>query len=88
MRINGTVSSRGLAQSHLSKAARACVGANIADGVTSIKPSMRHVAAMTGVSTTYLARARRLSVEYRQAIIEKRNGATLPAPVGQLPPPK
>jgi hypothetical protein len=56
---------RSLAHRHLTKRQRACLAANICDGLTRIVPTQRQVADMCGVSLSYVRLALTLHPDVR-----------------------
>jgi hypothetical protein len=69
----GSLSGRGVVHRHLDKRQLACIGANVADGLTNLELSIAQLTAALKVSRGYIDLARTLSPEKRQAIIEGRD---------------
>jgi hypothetical protein len=70
MKLNGTLSGRGLNSRRLDKRQLACLAANAKEGLTQIDWSIAQYAAALKVSRPYIDLARTLSAEKRAAIIE------------------
>jgi hypothetical protein len=64
-----TIVGAGLANRHLDKRQRACLAADVIDGVVKLNPSMKQLADIFGVSTTYIELARKLPIGKRAAIL-------------------
>jgi hypothetical protein len=64
-----TIASRGLALRKLTKVQRACLAADVIDGLTALVPSQKLVHAAFGVSQPYVDTMRKLSPENRAAIL-------------------
>ena len=74
------VDAHGLLHLRATKAARACLAADIVDGLAALQnPTLRLAATACGVSLGSVARARRLTPEQRNAIRQKRRPLVLPA---------
>ena len=83
------VDAHGLLHLRASKAARACLAADIVDGLAVLQnPTLRLAATACGVSLGSVARARRLTPEQRKAVRQKRRPLVLPAipPAPPAPP--
>jgi hypothetical protein len=88
MKLNGTLSGRGLNTRRLDKRQRACLAANAKEGLTQIDWSIAQYAAALKVSRPYIDLARTFSPAKRVAIIEGHDRtsfvALLKAPQQQL----
>jgi hypothetical protein len=63
-----------LAQRKLTKSQRAAMAADVFDGRTVYQPTRRELSGIFGVSSGYIDRARQLSLEKRQVVVEGRAG--------------
>ena len=82
------VDAHGLLHRQASKATRACDAADVLDGVAKLQnPTFRLVAAAYGVSLSYVARARRLTPEQRQAVRKGQRPLVLPCAPSAPPVP-
>jgi hypothetical protein len=72
----GSLSGRGVLHRHLDKRQLACIGANVADGVTKIELSVAQLAAALRVNRVYIDLARTFSPEKRAAIIAGRDATS------------
>ena len=64
-----TIVGRGLAHRHLDARQRAVLVANVLDGLAVFTPSQKQLAAIFGVSVTYIMAAQRLSPGRRAAVL-------------------
>jgi hypothetical protein len=64
-----TIVGAGLANCHLDKRQRACLAADVIDGLVTFIPSQKQLADLLGVSVPYINVARRLSAGKRTAIL-------------------
>jgi len=64
-----TIVGAGLANRHLDKRQRACLAADVIDGVTTLTPSQKQLADLFNVSVRYVQLARNLSPGKRAAIL-------------------
>ena len=64
-----TIVGAGLAHRHLDKRQRACLAADVIDGVVTFIPSQQQLAHIFGVSVPYIELARKLPIGKRTAIL-------------------
>jgi hypothetical protein len=64
-----TIGGRGLARRKLDPRQKACLVADVLDGVTTFTPSQKQLADIFGVSVVYIETARRLAPGKREAIL-------------------
>jgi len=64
-----TIRGRSLANRKLDKRQRACLAADVVEGLTAVAPTQAQAAAMLGVSATYIQIARKLPPGKRAAIL-------------------
>jgi hypothetical protein len=64
-----TIVGAGLANRHLDKRQRACLAADVIDGVVTFIPSQQQLAHIFGVSVPYIELARKLPIGKRTAIL-------------------
>jgi hypothetical protein len=82
------VDAHGLLHLQATKAAKACDAADAVDGLTKLgNPTLRLAAAAYGVSIGYVARARRLTPEQRQAVRQGKRPLILPLAPSTAPVP-
>ena len=82
------VDAHGLLHLRATKAARACLAADIVDGLAALQnPTLRLAATAYGVSLGSVARARRLTPEQRKAVRQKRRPLVMPPTPPALPTP-
>jgi hypothetical protein len=87
------LSGRGLAHRHLNKRQRACLAADVVDGLVTIQLTARQVSQLFGVSVGYIALAQQFTPEKRAAIMSGRDSTSFvallnpPAPRLALPAP-
>jgi hypothetical protein len=67
--IQRVISGRGIAHRQLDKRQRACLGADVADGVAVLQLSIRQLARLLGVCEQYIRAAQQLSPHKRGAIL-------------------
>ena len=73
-----TVDARSLLNRKLTKAARACDAADLLDGFAVLLPTSRLVATISGISTSSVSRAQRLTPEQRAAVRRGERPLSLP----------
>lgn len=73
-----TVDARSLLNKKLPKAARACDAADLLDGLAVLLPTSQLVATVSGISTSSVTRARRLTPEQRDAVRRRERPLSLP----------
>jgi hypothetical protein len=88
---------RSVAHRKLDKRQRACLAANLADGLATLQPTIVQAAMLLGVSPAYVAQAQCLTPERRAAILSGSDATSfhalldapkrlaLPAPVSNTP---
>jgi hypothetical protein len=83
--VQRVISGRGIAHRQLDKRQRACLGADVADGVVVLQLSVRQLARLLGVCEPYIRAAQQLSPPKRKAIL---NGQDTTPFAGLLNPPQ
>jgi hypothetical protein len=67
---------KSLAHRKLDKRQRACLAANLADGLAEFRPTIIQAAMLLGVSAAYVAQARQLTPAKRTAILDGRDSTS------------